>query len=153
MMRRLTVLVLWILVAASIAIAQDRSEDTRLVQTTPGNCEVNAAALDSVRSETLDEANRGGVIIVIARLGTRETSNTQNRRRLHIVKNYLTKYGLGGEKIVAAEGERVGGYGRVEFYVAGKLRVMLLANRNKPICVECCDPNASDFSPSRRNRR
>jgi hypothetical protein len=152
MMRRLAVLVLWMLAAASLGITQDRPEDARSVQTVPGNCEMNAAALDSVRSEALEETNKGGVVIVIARLGTRETSGMQNRRRLQIVKTYLSKYGLGARRIVAAEGERVDGYGRVEFYVAGKLRVVLLANRNKPICVECCNADDTDPYRDKRNR-
>lgn len=151
-MRPLALIVLWTLGTASIGVAQDRAEDTRLVQTTPGNCEMNAAALDSVRSEALEEANKAGVVIVIARLGIRETSAMQNRRRLQIVKTYLSKYGLESQRIVAAEGERVAGYGRVEFYVAGKLRVVLLANRNKPICVECCNPDDADLYRDKRNR-
>lgn len=50
-MRPLALIVLWMLGTASTGVAQDRAEDTRLVQTTPGNCEMNAVALDSVRSD------------------------------------------------------------------------------------------------------
>jgi len=153
MLRRLAVLVLWMLVAASLGFAQDRAADTRLAQTKPGNCEMNAALLDSVRNEALEEGNRDGAVILIARLGNGETSRVHNRLRLLIAKNYLSKYSLPVQRIVAAEGERVNGYGRVELYVAGKLRVVLLANRNKPMCVECCDPDDADFYPYRRNKR
>ena len=153
MLRRVDVLVLWMLMAASISVAQDRAADTRLAQTTPGNCEVNAVDLDSVRSEALEETNRDGLVIVIARLGNGETSRAYNRWRLIAVKNYLSRYSLPAQRIVTAEGERVNGYGRVELYVAGKLRVVLLANRNRSLCVECCEPDDADFYPYRRNKR
>ncbi len=152
-MKTLAVLVLWVLTTINISFAQDRSTDTRLVQTTPGNCEINAAALDSVRNEALEETNKDGVVIVIARLGNGEISHVYNRRRLLAARNYLSKYGLLAHRVITAEGERVNEHGRIELYVAGKLRVVLLANRNKPLCVECCDPDNADFYPYRRNNR
>ncbi|MCA1604445.1 MAG: hypothetical protein LC775_02960 [Acidobacteria bacterium] len=152
MLRSLALLVLWVM-AASMSVAQGRAADNSLAQTTPGNCEMNAALLDSVRQEALEEAIKDGAVIVIARLGNGETSRAHNRRRLLIAKNYLSKYGLPAQKVITAEGQRVSGYGRVELYVAGKLRVVLLANRNKPMCVECCDPDDADFYPYRRKRR
>lgn len=153
MLRHLAVLVLWTLVAASFSFGQDRAADTSLAQTKPGNCEMNAALLDSVRKEALEETNRDGAIILIARLGNGETSRMHSRRRLLIAKDYLIKYGLPRQRIVAAEGERVDGYGRVELYVAGKLRLVLSANRNKPMCVECCDPDEADFYPYRTSKK
>lgn len=153
MLRRLFVLVLVMLVAESISFAQDRSADTQLVQTTPGGCELNAAALDSVRNEALEEVRSAGVVIVIARLGNGETSRVHNRRRLLAVKNYLSKHGLPAQKIVTAEGERVNGYGRAELYVAGKLRTVLLANPNKALCVECCNPDDADFYPYQSGKK
>lgn len=153
MLRRLLVLGLVMLVAESIGYAQDRSTAMRLVQTTPGGCELNAAALDSVRNEALEEVRGNGVVIVIARLGNSETSRVHNRRRLLAVKNYLSKYGLTSQRVITAEGERMSGYGRVELYVDGKLRTALLANRNRALCVECCDTNGVEFYPYRRGRR
>ncbi len=153
MLRRLAVLVLWTLVGASFSFGQDRATDTSLAQGRPGNCEMNAALLDSVRNEALEKANRDGTVILIARLGNGESSRVHNRRRLLIAKNYLSKYGLPAQRIVAAEGERVDGYGRIELYVAGKLRTVLLANRNKPMCVECCDPDDADFYPYRSGKK
>lgn len=145
MLRRLFTLMLVIVAAESISVPQDRSSSEPFVQTAPGDCEVNAAALDSVRSEALKEVREDTVVIVIARLGDGETSRTHIRRRLVAVKNYLRKYGLPAQRIVAADGERISGYGRVELYVAGKLRVVVLAHRNKSLCVECCDPDDADF--------
>lgn len=153
-MLRWTIVILmqWILVVASVSFAQERTADTRLEQATPGNCEMNAALLDSVRTEALEEARKNRVVIVIARLGDGEISPARNRRRLLIVKNYLSKTELSVKKIVTAEGERVIGYGRIELYMEGELRVVLLANRNKLLCVECCNPKDSDFYPNRRNK-
>jgi hypothetical protein len=153
MLRSLFGLVLVMLMAGNISFAQARSEETQLAQTTPGDCELNAAALDSVRSEAREESNKDGVVLVIARLGNGETSRVHNRRRLLVAKNYLSKYGLPAQKIITAEGQRVNGYGRVELYVSGKLQVVLLANRNKTMCVKCCDPDEADFYPYRRGKK
>lgn len=141
------------LVAESVSLAQDRPTDTRLVQTTPGGCELNAAALDSVRNEALEKVREDGVVIVIARLGNDETSRVHNRRRLLAVKGYLSRYGLHAQRIVTAEGERVSGYGRVELYIDGKLRIVLLANRNRGLCVECCDTGDVELYQYRSGRR
>lgn len=153
MFKSVAVVVLWMLVALSANFAQGRSADTRFGQATPGNCEVNAAELDSVRNEALGDTNKDSIVIVIARLGNGETTRVHNHRRLLALKNYLSKYDLPTQRVVTAEGERADGYGRVELYVAGKLRGVLLADRNKPLCVECCDPDDADFYPYRNSKK
>jgi len=153
MWRIFAIVLLGALVTESITVAQDRSADAHVAKLMPGNCETNSADLDDLRNEALEGAGKDGVIIAIARLGNRETSRIQNRRRLLAVKNHLVKYGVPVQKIITAEGERVNGYGRVELYVAGKLRNILLAHPNKALCVECCNPKYSDFYPYRRGKR
>lgn len=150
MLRRFVALGL--LAAATASVGQERPADNS-VQVRPGNCEMNAALLDSVRNDALQEENKDGTVILIARLGNGETLRVHNRRRLLITKDYLSKHGLPAQRIVAAEGERVDGYGRVELYVAGKLQNILLSYRNKPMCVECCNPSDADFYPYRRSRK
>lgn len=138
-----------ILVATSAIFAQNRDTNTSRLQTTPGNCETNAALLDSVRTEALQQMSNDKFIFAIARLGDGELSRDRNRLRLRAVKNYLTTSDLPARMLVTAEGERIKGYGRVELYVNGELRVVLLANRNKLLCVDCCDPSKSDFYSNR----
>lgn len=48
-------------------------------------------------------------------------------------------FGIPAEKIVVAEGERVDGYGRVEFYWNGEMTGALPVFKNKDIRVDCCD--------------
>ena len=67
------------------------------------------------------------LIIVLARLGNGESRREINRRRLYNVKHCLTKrlthesVRRNAGTVILAEGERVKGYGRIEFYVRGKL--------------------------------
>lgn len=149
MLRTLAVSVLWVVVTASGGTRLG-SEGTRVAQTTPGNCETNSADLNTVAKE---ELNRDGVIVAVARLGNGETSRTHNRRRLRAVEQGLIASGLPAPRVVLAEGERVKGYGRVEMYAAGKLRMVLLANTNKAICTECCNPDPADIRPDRESQR
>lgn len=146
-------LALSLLLMASVSLAQDQSADARFIQTAPGNCEINSALLDSMRNKALEAAVGSSVVIVIARLGNGETSRIHNRRRLLAVKDYFGKYGLPSQKIVTAEGERVSGYGRIELYLMGQLRAAILANPNKAICVECCDPDSADIRTDRRSQK
>lgn len=63
-------------------------------------------------------------IIVISRLGEKDSKTNQNRRRLHNVKAYWT-LAMGERRdpktIILAEGEPVKGRGQIEFYVRGQL--------------------------------
>jgi hypothetical protein len=97
-------------------------------------------------------AGKDGVVIAIARLGTGEVSKGLSRRRLENVRVYLRDQGLSEERLIVAEGEKLKGYGRVEMYVAGKLIKSLLANRNKDLCVDCCDIDER-YYPYRKDRR
>ncbi len=140
-MRRVVLNLVWMLVMASIGLAQANAKNTPPTQSTPEGCEVNSSNLNIVAK---DELPRDGVVIAIARLGNGEISRTLNRRRLLIVKGGLIKSGLPEQRLVIAEGERINGYGRVELYAAGKLQMTLLAFPNKVLCVDCCtDPPSS----------
>lgn len=151
MLRRLAVVAMWVPMIVTISVAQDRPADTSVAKSVPGNCEANSADLDDLRNAALEGTGTDGVIIAIARLGNRETLRVHNRRRLQAIKNYLTRHGVPAQRIITAEGERISGYGRVELYLVGKLRTILLANPNKALCVECCNPSDADFYPYRRN--
>jgi hypothetical protein len=118
-----------------------------------GNCEIDEANLDTVRQAALRGVGDGEVLIVVARLEHGATRANLNRQRLDAVKESLSKHGFPEEKIILAEGERVDGRGRVEFYISGKLSHVILTNRNKGICSECCNPAPEDFTHVRKRRR
>jgi hypothetical protein len=106
----------------------------------PMTSEFNIIRLEFIAKDVIAVASEGKVTILVARLGNGERSREVNRRRLHNVRTFLTVYsGLNVKNIIAAEGDRVQGFGRVEIYVGGKLVDVMLAEKNKDIEVECCE--------------
>lgn len=116
-----------------------------------GNCEINSATLDNLRSASEEKQV---TVIAIARLGKGEMSRELNRRRLYTVRTYLSRRQMELEKLVVAEGDRVSGYGRVDFYVDGKLFAALVADTCKDLPVGECieDFNTSPYYLPRRGR-
>ena len=104
----------------------------------PYNCEYNSHVLDNVHHL----GGEKGLIIVIARLGDGESNRALNRRRLHNVRAYLTESGWkrGPQTIILAEGEKVKGYGRIEFYIQGNLFTVLGVSRNHDFAAGSCHP-------------
>lgn len=125
----------------------------------PFTCEENLIHLERLAFLMYEEIERRGKLIVISRLGDGETSRQLNRRRLHNVREKQKERGVPPEVIIIAEGERVRGYGRVEFYLGGKMVGGLLIKRNEDICVECCGlderyyPDIEILARQRRKRR
>ena len=104
----------------------------------PSNCEYNSHVLNNVHHL----GGEKGLIIVIARLGHGERNRALNRRRLQNVRAYLTESGWNRDPqtIILAEGERVKGYGRIEFYIHGNLFTVLGVTRNRDFAVGSCHP-------------
>jgi hypothetical protein len=118
----------------------------------PTNCEMNAASLAVVKGKWA-ETSANNIVIVIARLGRSESSESLNDRRLYNVTYYLkARLGVEPKKIVQARGKKGGKYGAVELYVKGELVDVLVAENNKDLCVACCGPDA-DFYPEREKQR
>jgi hypothetical protein len=106
----------------------------------PTNCEINIIRMEAVTKQAVQVITHEGVMIAIARLGDGERSREINRRRLHNIRVYLTSYqSFAPQKVITAEGEPASGHGRVELYLGGKLVDVLLVDRGKDLCVECCD--------------
>jgi hypothetical protein len=128
-------------------MAQTHSSDTIIVESR-GSGELNSLHLDN-----LVYGLRGSVaerLFVIARLGDGETARRLNLARLEGARFYLVESGRAQkERIVFAEGERVKGEGRVEFYLGSKLYLVSLAGRGKNINFTCCD----DYFPPIRSKR
>ena len=107
----------------------------------PAGCELRTAAMDGITQKVpLNEP-----IIVIAHLGANETKRNLNSRRLQNVRAYWM-HGVApvaqrkSEMIILAEGERVSGYGRLEFYAGGKLVWLLNIPRNADVDFGDCVP-------------
>ncbi len=111
----------------------------------PQLCEDRSAMVDLITQRTPPDET----ITLLAHEGTSESRPNRNQRRLHNVRAYWTQFpGPEGrrkpETIILSEGERVPGYGRLEFYVRGKLVSVLSVAHNADVDFgDCVPPNDS----------
>jgi hypothetical protein len=121
-----------------------------IVQPTARGClrnGINIANLSALLATTKERA------FVVARLGTGENSRRLNRRRLNNVKTRLGR-NKGTEKVILAEGERVKGRGRVEFYLGSEIHFISMMARNGDFCSPCAyqrEALCEDISGARVN--
>ena len=107
----------------------------------PLPCAHRSAIVDGIHQKTpADE-----LILVVARPGDGDTKPRLSWRRLHNIRAYWTEFldedhGRKPETIVLAEGERIKGYGRLEFYVGGKLVEVIKVARNSDVDFSNCYP-------------
>ncbi len=134
----------------SVSVAQQNQIPAdRFEELGPARCGDNIALLDVLTQRTSPHK----LIIVIAHLGDGEIKSNLNRRRLHNVRTFWTEYltAKGArrkpETVILAEGERVKGYGRLEFYVDGKLIGLLKIRRNADLLVGTCYPTPEERDP------
>jgi hypothetical protein len=118
----------------------------RLMELGPARCHDYGAFLDVVHQGTAPDQ----LMIVIARLGDGDIRSNLNLRRLENVRAYWTKFlyeehRRKPETIILAEGERVAGHGRLEFYVGGKLVGVLKVSRNADLYIGECYPPDDSF--------
>lgn len=116
---------------------QDKIENQGFgVSDTPLNCEMNLQKLEKARELVRNQQNKKGVLILIARLGDKERDTSLNELRLKNVRHGL-EFELGVvNEIIETEGKRKNGFGRVEFYLEGRLIGALLAKRNHHV-IKC----------------
>lgn len=105
----------------------------------------------------VEAARSGERLFVIARLGTGEVYAYRNSYRLCEARDYLTPRLPALRELVPsdeyreapppifAEGERVKGEGRLEFYLGSKLQLTRFIKRNRSANLNCCE----DFTPKR----
>lgn len=128
----------WALVCClAIGVKAAAQQTTRPERTEVGGRESEyiAVLFAGLRAEAVEIKKP---IILIARLGDGEYKRDLNYVRLDRAFWGLT-FGAEVPTVIKAEGERVKGAGRVEVYVDGILRLVILTERNKYICVSCCD--------------
>jgi len=101
------------------------------------DCEGIMMRLDFI-AIAANEAGKDQLIIIIARLGTGESSRHLVRNRLRQIADYLNRK-VSRDRIITAEGERVRGLGQLEFYVGGKLHSVFRIKRNRDLVKGCGD--------------
>lgn len=150
----LAIVMLFLFVSTSVAQEKARAESLRFgVSDQPRNCETNSNHLYILRELIRQEPNPKGVIVLVARLGAGETNRSWNQRRLYNVKRALEEdVGISPEKIVATEGERISGFGRVDYYWNGEFVGASVVRKNADICVRCCG-DYPDYYPEKELKK
>ena len=144
----------WLLLTlfACLATAQEKPVPSaaQSSEPVPTNCEYNISILTGAHRQAGDD----GLIIMIARLGNGERRRELNQRRLHNARTFLVEFGSRSpDTIITAEGERVAGYGRVEFYVDGKMFSALAVGRNDDLRVGACSFEGANPCSFERERK
>lgn len=142
----IAIAVCW-LVAYEPVIAQQPSTEPQIIKGDANSCEANSSFLDALTNEHRSTNER---VFVIARLGRGEANRALSLNRLERARWYLVEPGrIKSENVVFAEGARINGEGRVEFYLGSKLFLVSLAERGMNVCLTCCD----DYVPTPRRKR
>lgn len=147
-----------LLTTSEFALAQQTLDEPRIVPSKSSG-EVTAAMLDALAVQASGSGER---LFVIVRLGSSEKSRGLNFVRLYNTRQYISglRYSFGqgfsSKPTVFAEGERVEGEGRIEFYLGCRLELVVLAPQNKMPNLTCCDDDyvpPVKRKPKRKNRK
>ena len=152
-MKKILLLIGILFAVSEMVYAQSNVIEPYVVPGDNGACEVNAASFDNLANILRSSEER---LFVVARLGKGEISRELNRRRLYNVRAYFKENWPNAEakKFVFAEGDRVDGEGRVEFYIGSHLMQISLVKRSRDICVDCCDyPDPTYYGAGKKDNR
>lgn len=123
-----------------------------VVELQSNGCEIDEANFSVVWNDAKEIPNGNSFLIAIARLGDGDKTRSLNQKRLNATKEYIVgRIGFPANKLIVAEGEKVSGNGRVEFYIGGVLTHVILPKPNFSLCTECCNP--PDFTPRRNIKK
>lgn len=130
---------------SGVASAQERSDVRKTdaqayyAPDEPLSCESFAAYVDD---SLIEWQNTGAetYFIIVVRPGARERAGL-GRTRLRDIEAYLKQRPRASERHVLAEGARTEGPGRVEIYVAGRLRASIPVRKNdRHVCSGKVNP-------------
>jgi len=142
-------LVLLPVILFSLVSAQTQTD---VVELKSNGCEIDEANFSVVWNDAKEIPNGNGFLIAIARLGDGDKARNLNQKRLSATKEYIVdRIGFPVSQLILAEGEKLKGNGRVEFYIDGKLTHVILPKPNLTLCTECCNP--PDFPPHRKSKK
>jgi hypothetical protein len=135
-MKKVMTLILALLSIGVSVKAQSKIEGPYIVLGNASTCEENAVSIDNLANALRSSDAR---LFIVARLGKGESSRELNRRRLYNVRTYFKGWQIDARRFVFAEGDRVEGEGRIEFYIGSTFMQVSLVKRGRDICVDCCD--------------
>jgi hypothetical protein len=143
---RLAVCLIALVASAASVSAQDINEK-------PVNCATGLVTQDFVVNHVVEDKSNG-ILIVVVHPGTGETSQRLRQRRLYNVRQYFKNRGarVPSARVIVAEGEKVTGLGRIDYYFDGKLFAQLVFPKRGYICHSCCGPD-EDYYPDKAGWR
>lgn len=101
------------------------------------SCDINKITIYSLGKIRFDmigkpEKDYNMPFIIIARLGTNETSPRYNWQRLKETKEYLVnRVMIPNELVILSQGEKIKGKGRIDIYYDGVLQYTVFLKRNQ----------------------
>jgi hypothetical protein len=102
---------------------------------------VVSESLNALKNET-DKEQNVPVLIVILRQSIGEKSQKLLKERIANLEQYFRDRGsrLKPQQVLVAVGPSVEGYGRIEYYIFGRLSATIYIRKNGFVCHECCGP-------------
>jgi hypothetical protein len=142
-MKKVALLLTILFCCAFNAIAQ--------VQIEPRPCEFNNLILEQANRE----AEKDSIIILIGRLGIKDTKKDLSKKRLYTGRAYLVEYNKlrNPESVITAEAAFDGKsyYGAIEIYVNGKLLDVITSYPNAMLGLgSCAHPDTEDDKSRKR---
>ena len=142
------------LLLAFLFTTASAQNQTDVIELESAGCEIDELNFSIVENASRNIRTGNGFLIAIARLGDGDKARSLNQKRLNATKQWLVgKAEFPANKLILAEGEKVTGNGRVEFYVGGVLTHVIYPKPNFGLCWECCNPQPEDFIPRRKSKR
>jgi len=136
MTQKLLLLFLITMFLATSSFSQEKNEEPIISEANAAACEGNSLYFDVISNEVVKSKER---IFIIFRAGKVETEIV-NAKRLNYVKEFLQNIkGWRTFDTVYARGEKTNGEGKIEFYIGGKLSLIVISPKNKTPCLDCCE--------------
>jgi hypothetical protein len=135
-----------LLLSVTLAVAPQTDEafptrqQSEFANARPQYCWLNHVQFDQIKQHIPTDKT----IIVIARLGDKDSKPNLNKRRLHNIRVFLTAAELGErykhseDSIILAEGEPTKGYGQIEFYLNGRLIEVIKVGADRDLFIGDC---------------
>ena len=125
--------------AFSFSVLAQAEKTEEVIELRSNGCEIDESNFNEVSQNARKNMGEKDALIVIARRGTRDKKRDLNRLRLATTRAWLVGKGaFPTNRLILAEGERVDGEGRLEFYIGGKLTHIIFPKPNFGLCAECC---------------
>ena len=131
---KIPLLGLILILSVSLCFGQETNDEPRVIEDKSTACENVPASLDAIIMEAVNKQEK---VIAIFRASKNETEIV-NANRLNFVKWHLENYRKRPQVIIYARGEKSENQGKIEFYVSGKLRLVIMSPHNKTPCLDCC---------------